>query len=473
MTTDLDSRQGATTLIRTFKGAISTPESTDYNHARSVWNKDANKYPIAVLRPADVDDVVAAVRFARDADVPVAVRCGGHSYQGHSTCNGGVVIDLSANMGLVELRADSLSVRAQGGALLGAVDRTLVPAGRVMPAGIVSHTGLGGLALGGGIGHLTRSLGLTCDQFIRLQVVTASGEVVYASETENPDLFWALRGGGGNFGIVTEFECRTHPLGPIQSGMLVYRMDDAVETIASIADLMPHAPRELGIILALAIKPERTPLAGVADAAERYVGVNVVYRGNAEDDILRELRAACGKPLHDSIGEADYIALQTRLDAVSEHGVGWYMKSGHARNLNAGLIECMAEGAMNFQAIASPDVHREVYAVQALGGAASDIAEDATAYSGRDAQWHCAVEVGYTTSEERERIVTWTKNSWADTEKHLDMRTSYVNLNFEDGPEAVENVYGAWKLDRLRRVKAEFDPDNVFNLNVNIAPEIR
>ena len=469
--TALASTASGASFARTFKGTISTRDCSDYDTARAVWNSDANRYPLAVVRPTDVEDVVAAVRFAREAAVPLAVRCGGHSYQGHSTCDGGVVIDLSAHMGHVRLAADASAVHAHGGARLGAVDRATLAAGRVVPAGIVSHTGLGGLALGGGIGHLTRSFGLTCDQFVRLEVVTAAGDVVHASDTENPELFWALQGGGGNFGVVTDFECRTHQLGPIQSGLLVYPMEQAADRIRTIAELMDHMPRELSVILSLAIRPDRTPLAGTVNAASRFLGVYVTYRGNPDDDALRELRAA-GSPVHDSVQPADYLQVQQRFDAVSQHGVGWYMKSGHARALNADLVEIMVENAMAFQAVAAADVHREVYAIQSLGGAASDVAEDASAYSGRDAQWHCAIEVGYLSAEERERIVGWTRQSWARTEQHLDMATSYVNLNFEDGPEAVQKVYGAHKVDRLRRVKAEFDPDNVFNLNVNIAPAI-
>ncbi|HKY82115.1 MAG TPA: BBE domain-containing protein [Sphingobium sp.] len=290
-----------------------------------------------------------------------------------------------------------------------------------------------------------------------------------SARNENADLFWALRGGGGNFGIVTDFELRTHELGPLQGGPLFYRMDDAVEVIQDLSALMKDAPREMSLTMALAIKPGMTPMASEFSEDDRLLMVNVVHRGGAEDEILRAVRS-CKPALYDFVGDLDFLDLQRRLDQVSQHGVGWYMKSGHAKTLGSGLIEQMVTNSMEYQRIASPDVLREVYAIQSLGGAASDVAEEDTAYSGRDAQWHCAVEVGFMDQEERDKVVAWTKSTWAETEKHLDLKTSYVNMNFEEGKGALENVYGASKLERLRAVKAAYDPENFFRLNTNIQP---
>lgn len=461
----LDNVAGGPGFLRRFKGEVITPASPTYDQARAIWNGDINRFPLAIVRPVDDADVVAAVQFARHAELLTAVRSGGHSYQGHSTCDDGLVIDMS-NIRNVRLDPSTRIVSAQGGVLLRDVDNVTLSQGLVMPAGIVSHTGLAGLALGGGIGYLTPSFGMTCDQFVRLRVVTASGNVIEASETENPDLFWALRGGGGNFGIVTNFECRTHELGEVQIGTLVYAMDDAADVIAALSELMKGAPRELSLVIMLGVDPAVT-LGG--PPGERMLAVLVIYRGGAGDPILRELRS-CGKPVFDAIQTGDFHTLQQRADDVAPHGVGWYMKSGHARELSRDLIERLLANARDFRDVASPDVQREVYAIQSLGGAASDIAEADTAYGGRQARWHVAIEVGFKTPAERDRIVTWTKEAWAKTEPQLDLKTSYVNLNFEDGQRALDQVYGPHKLSRLRKIKATYDPDNFFRLNTNITP---
>lgn len=466
--TEFYGKPGANTFKSKFRGDVITADSTEYEALRRIWNNDADRYPLAIVQPLDVDDVITAVRFGREANLLTAVRCGGHSYQGYSTCDGGLVIDLSKYMNKVSYDEKTQCVRAQGGALLGKVDQTLVPIGRVVPAGIVSHTGLSGLALGGGIGYLTRSFGMTCDQFVRLEVITADGERVYASESEHPDLFWALRGGGGNFGIVTEFELRTHELGPVQSGGLIYPMENAVEIIEELVRLVEAAPRTLSIWFGLAVKPAVFELEGYPDDARLLLAL-VVYRGEPDDDVLKAVRS-CGNPMIDAITGDSFLALQKRLDIASQHGVGWYMKSGHVVKMSTSLIERLVSGAMEYQDISSPLVEREVYGISAIGGAANDVGEGETAYSGRGANWHLAIEVGFTNPEERERVVSWTKQDWAKTEKLLDMKTSYVNMNFEEDGDALKKVYGSDKLKRLRGVKAKYDPDNFFRMNSNIVP---
>ncbi|MDT2006558.1 FAD-binding oxidoreductase [Rhodococcus opacus] len=448
-------------------GEVVTASSDDYDDARAIWNGDVDRRPLAVVRAAGVDDVVNTVHYAREADLPLAVRGGGHSYPGHSTCDDGLVIDLS-RMRSVELDPHTEYVNAQGGALLGSVDNVTVPRGLVTPAGIVSHTGLGGLALGGGIGYTTRSFGLTCDQFVRLRIVTASGEVLWVSETENPDLFWALRGGGGNFGVVTDFVLRTHKLGPVYSGRLFYRMSDAVDVIVGVSEIMKRAPRETSVTFSLGINPAATPLAD-SGLGERLLAINIVHRGEPDHDIIGEIRAF-RKALFDNVKTQDFLSIQRYYDKVSDRGFGWYMKSGHTRELSRGFAERMVESCLEYRKIASPSVPKEVYAIQSLGGAASDVPEDASAYSGRAAQWHCAIEVGFTTADERDRIVDWTKETWSETQKHLDMKTSYVNLSFDDGD--LTSVYGEQKLQRLQKIKGVYDPDNLFKFNTNIEPNV-
>lgn len=466
MTTD-DLLRGSA-FVRAFKGDVITAESSEYAVARKLWNGDIDRKPLAIVKAHDDADVVAALQFAVDNGLPVAVRGGGHSYPGHSMCDDGITIDLSR---MRDVAVDVFRHRATigGGALLGSVDSALVPLGQVMPAGVVSHTGMPGLALGGGVGYLSRSFGLTCDQFVRLRVVTVGGDVVHASADENPDLFWALRGGGGNFGVVTEFECRTHDLGPVQSGFLAFRVSDAPDTMLALDEVLQAGPRELSIACTLGVSAERFGLQD--EVAERLMVVLVVYRGGADDRVLNEIRHV-GRPLVDTIATANFLDIQTMSDEAAVAGIGWYMKSGYTQQLSRGLLEWMAENSVDYQDnVSSPEVNREVYALQSLGGAIKDVGEADTAYSGRSANWHAAVEVGFTTPAERERIVPWVRRSWETTQSLLDMKTSYVNLNFEEGPDRLrDEIFGVEKFRRLQAVKAEYDPQNVLALNWNIPP---
>lgn len=458
---------GSASFRRAFNGDVITAASSTYDEARRLWNGDIDRKPVAIVKAVSDADVSAAIRFARESGLPLGVRGGGHSYPGHSMVEGGIVIDLS-RMGGVVPDPTAKRVKIGGGALLGNVDRALYQHGQVMPAGVVSHTGMPGLALGGGVGYLSRSFGLTCDQFIRLRVVTSEGEVVHASATENADLFWALRGGGGNFGVVTEFECKTHTLGPLQAGALVYRMSDAPDTCLALNQVLQAGPRELMLAFSQGYDPERFGLQG-----ERLLVVFVVYRGNAEDPILAELRAT-RQPLIDTISHADWIAQQTMHDDAAVPGIGWYMKSGFTRSLSRELLERIAEDSVEYRSnVSSPLVGREVYTLQSLGGAIQDVDEAASAYSGREALWQGAIEAGFTTQEERDRIVPWVKQAWTRTRELMDLKTSYVNLNFEEGEGGVDplvEVFGAEKYARLQQIKTAWDPNNLFRHNFNVKP---
>lgn len=460
---------GGAAFQRAFKGDIVTPKSPAYDEARRVWNGDIDRRPLAVVKATDDADVAAALRLAVDNGLPLAVRGGGHSYRGHSVCDAGLTIDLSRMRDVVP-DAGRQRVTIGGGALLGNVDGALVPLGQVMPAGVVSHTGMPGLALGGGVGYLSRQLGLTCDQFIRLRVVTADGDVLHASDEENPDLFWALRGGGGNFGVVTEFECGTHTLGPVQAGALVFRVSEAPDIILALSEVLQAGPRELSMYCSYGVAPERFGLAGQT-GGERLLSVYVVYRGNPEDAILTELRHR-RKPLRDTVTTADYLTVQRLYDKIAVAGTGWYVKSGYTREITRPLLEWMAENSVEYRtAIASPEVEWGVYTLATLGGAVQDVPEADSAYSGREANWHVAIEAGFTTPGERSRIVPWLRGTWEKTQPMLDMKTSYVNLNCDEGPSRLEkDIFGPEKFTRLQRVKSEYDPANVFSSNWNIPP---
>lgn len=462
----IDALPGASAFTRAFKGDIITAETPEYDVARRLWNGDIDKKPLAVVKANDDADVAAAIRFARESGTPLGVKGGGHSYPGHSMVTDGLVIDLS-RISTVTADPERNRVTAGGGTLLGAVDRATFAHGQVMPAGVVSHTGLPGLALGGGVGWMSRSFGLTCDQFIRLRMVTAEGEVVHVSREENPELFWALRGGGGNFGVVTEFECRTYELGPLQVGALVYPMEGAADTCLALNEFLQAGPRQLGLSFSLGIEPEV-----VGRTGERVLVVYVTYRGNADDQILADLRKV-RKPLLDTIVPTNWLELQTRSDKEAKAGVGWYMKSGFTRELSRELLELTAENAIEYRSnISSPKVGREVYTLQALGGAIQDLDENDAAYSGRAALWHGAIEAGFTTPEERERIVPWIRDAWKRTRPLMDMTNSYVNLNFEEGEgnDPLIDVFGEEKYARLQQVKTDWDPTNLFRHNFNIKP---
>jgi FAD/FMN-containing dehydrogenase len=463
----IESQANWNSFLAEFSGDVSLPQSAEYDDARTIWNAAFDRCPLAVLRPATVQDVAAAVRFAREADLPTAVRSGGHSYPGHSTCDDGVIIDLS-RLRAIDMDLARGSVRAGAGVLLGEVDRATLEFGQVVPAGIVSHTGLAGLALGGGIGYLTRSFGLTCDQFIQLEVVTADGEIVYASEDENPDLLWGLRGGGGNFGIVTEFELRTHSLGEFYAGHLLYRISE-IETAAAIAGMVERGPRDLSAFLTFGMDP-RTFGLEIADA-EPLFGAMVVYRGAEDDEPLRELRSV-GNPVLDTVGPIPFADWQSQLDVRSGPGVGWYMKSKHTQKMTEPLLQKMADVSVAYRDVAAPGmIDRGVFSFQPIGGAAADVSEDDSAYSGRRAQWHTAIEVGFNTPDDGARLSEWVRERWSEIEPLHDLSTSYVNMMVDERAESVEDVYGAHKLERLRRVKVQYDPTNFFRLNSNIAPE--
>ncbi|WP_021591374.1 FAD-binding oxidoreductase [Actinomadura welshii] len=454
----------STRLIDGFEGDLVGPDHPEYERLRRIWNGDIDRRPALIAMCRSAGDVALAIRHAREAGLVVAVRSGGHSYPGHSVCEGGVVIDLS-NMNQVVFAEDGTTVHVGAGALLGTVDRATVARGRVVPAGIVSHTGFAGLALGGGMGYLTRSHGMTCDHLTGFTVVTADGEIVRADTDHHPDLFWALRGGGGNFGVVTEFECRTSPVPPLCVGHLFYPADRAVETFESVRDLVEAGTRALTVRL---VSGMTAP--GENGAHERdVVGVRVIYQGHPDDKALSELRQI-GDPVLNDIRVSSYLRLQTEFDEFSQRGIGWYMKSGHTRKLTRDGLAAMIEATHSHQRVASDHVLRSVHSIASLGGAASDMPETATAYSGRDAGWHFAVEVGFTTEEERRRIVGNTRAAWAKIEPHLDMETSYVNMLFEEQLASMEKVYGTEKFTKLRRIKTTYDPANVFRHNANIPP---
>src|SRR5215207_2513987 len=362
-----------------FRGELLRPGDPGYEDARKVWNGSINRLPALIARCAGVADVIASVKFAKDTGLLVAVRGGGHSYPGHSVCDGGLVIDLSLMKG-IRVDPQARRVRAQAGVLLGELDRETQEFGMAVPSGIVTHTGLSGLALGGGINWLMRKYGLTIDQLLSVDLVTAEGELVKASETENPELFWGLRGGGGNFGIVTEFEFRLNPVGPIVlAGPIYWPMAEAPALLRFYREWIAEAPDELMTI----VMQRRAPAVDFLPAelhGQLIVAVTCCYAGAIEDgeEVLRPLKRF-GSPLLDLCRPKPYVDHQSMFDAAYPHGWHYYFRACDVAQLTDDVIDVMVEHGNR---IVSPVT---TVGLWQMGGAIARVDDSATAFNGRHA----------------------------------------------------------------------------------------
>jgi hypothetical protein len=362
-----------------FQGQLFEPGHPNYDEARKVWNGMIDRYPALIARCQGVSDVVAAIRVAREQDLLVAVRGGGHNVAGTAVCDDGLVIDLSAMKGL---RVDPIerTARAEAGLLWGEFDRETQSFGLATTGGIVTHTGLAGLTLGGGLGWLMRKHGLTCDNLLEADVVTAEGRFLKAGETENEDLFWAIRGGGGNFGVVTSFKFRLHPLGPrVLAGPVVYRAEEGASVLRAYRELVADAPDELGTTVTLRYAPP-VPWLPAAIHGQPVVIVAGCYAGPLEEaeKVMAPLRTL-GHPLADALRPTTYVANQGLLDAGVPHGRHYYWKSHNTDELTDGCISALLEHAWSARSKMSYTI------IFHLGGAVGRVSEDAMAYSGRTA----------------------------------------------------------------------------------------
>jgi FAD/FMN-containing dehydrogenase len=409
--------------------------------------------------------VVAAVRFARDQDLSIAIRGGGHNVAGTAVCDDGIVIDLSA---MRAVRVDPVGRRAwvQGGALWGDVDRETQADGLATTGGIVSHTGVAGLTLGGGVGWLMRKHGLTIDNLLAADVVTADGERLHASADEHPDLFWGLRGGGGNFGVVTSFEFRLHPVGPtVLAGPILWDARDAREVLRFYRDFIREAPDELGTVVRFGAAP---PLP-VIPAELRWrpvLMIGMCYAGPIEDGerTLRPLRA-CRRPLLDLVGPTPYVGFQSALDSTVVHGWNYYWKSTHLPELSDDLIDVLVEHAFSSS---SP---RSYVAMFHLKGAVSRVVEGVTAFGNRQASHAITLDGVWRPGEDLgDQETAWTRKFFAALGRFRE--GVYVNfLGGDEDPGRIREAYGDSVYARLVEVKTAYDPDNVFHHNQNIIPD--
>jgi FAD/FMN-containing dehydrogenase len=446
----LNTRMEFSAFKRTFPGEVVLPGDEGYDGARAVWNRMVDRRPAAVVRPTRADEVIAALRFARESDLQIAVRGGGHSIPGLSTCDDGMVIDLSRLRG-AQVDPERRIARVGGGSLLGELDDAAQAVGLVCPVGVVSHTGVAGLTLGGGMGRLQRRFGLTIDNLRAVELVTADGRLVRSSEDENPELFWGLRGAGANFGIATAFEFGLHPFdGTVTHGAVAHPIERLDEVVAIFRDAVESGPDELMPTLAV---------------SGSNVSISVLHSGSAEqaERDLADLRAF-GPPASDTIETKPYLLAQRLDDGEMEWGHRFYMKSAFVRALPTEVVRRCAD-----LLAAAPAGTECVLSTWAWGGAIASVPEDGTAFTGREASYWVSAEAQWDDRDLDAACREWVRDTIAEVMPHaLDGR--YVNDVAEAGTD-VRSVYGDAKYDRLVALKGAWDPDNVFRLNQNIPPE--
>lgn len=429
-------------------GEIIDAAHDEYDRTRRVWNAMVDRHPAVIVRANGVADVEQVVATAAEHGALLAVRGGGHSFPGFSTCDGGIMLDLS-QMNAIEVDRSSLRATVSGGALLRDLDTACVPYGLVVPAGLISHTGVGGLTLGGGMGWLSRRLGLTIDSLVAADLVTADGRTRRVSAEADPDLFWAIRGGGGNFGVVTTFVFRMHELGHVLIGSWVYPVAEAPKVLARYRELVAYAPRALSS-------------AFIFTSTELLM--TAVWSGqaaNAEAAIMPY--GKLGKPDTGSIGSLSFVELQRRSDESMAWNRRYYAKGGYFKEIDGHIIECMVDSIAN-----APSSNAEVYVLH-LGGAVSDIDDEATAYTGRAAGHYWIAESGWDSKRDDDMFVTWSRRAATRLAEHS-MRGNYINEQGDFGKEVALQAYGEGKYHRLAALKAQYDPANLFRLNQNIEP---
>ena len=453
------------TLATDFIGELVRPGDAGYDDVRKIWNGNIDRRPALIARCRGVADVMAAVRFAREQDALTSVRGGGHAVAGYALCDDGVVIDLSLMTGS---RVDPLAqtARVEGGCLNSHVDRESQVFGLAVTGGIVSHTGIAGLTLGGGIGHLMRKFGLSIDNLRSCDVVTADGELVVASEQENPDLFWGLRGGGGNYGIVTSFEFQLHPLGPtVLAGLLAWPMDDAHRVLRFLREFAADAPDEVGIMANLRLAP---PMPFVPEElhGKPIVALVPTYAGPVEDGerVLGVIKDELGAPAVDTLVPKPYTTHQKMFDPAVPHGQHYYWKSHKLGPLTDDIIDVVAEHAAQ---ITSPAGTVPIFT---QGGAVARVPESATAFPNRDAAHDINIVAAWAPDDpEPDRHISWVRSFFTALEPYS--KGLYVNFIDEDSADRVRaGAYSAEQWDRLVSLKAKYDPTNFFRMNANIPP---
>lgn len=455
--------QAVEQLRSALQGSLLAPGAPGYDESRTIWNAMIDRRPGLIVRCAATADVALAVRFAREHDLLLAVRGGGHSIAGNGVCEGGLMIDLSP-MKAVRVDPAARTARVEGGATLADFDREAQAAGLATPLGINSTTGVAGLTLGGGFGWLSRKFGLTIDNLLSAEVVTAKGEVVRASSDENPDLFWAIRGGGGNFGVVASFEFRLHRVGPeVLSGLIIHPLDAARDVLRFYRDFLPTTPEEFVCWFVLRKAPP-LPFLPAEWHGREILALAVCYSGSslAEGERIAAPLRGFGKPIADVIAPQPFAAWQTILDPLLTPGFRNYWKSHDFGEVSDGLIDVLIAHARKL-----PDPNTEIAFAQ-LGGAVGRVANDATAYGHRDGQFVLNVHGRWQDRAKDGACIGWARDLFQAAAPFATGNV-YVNFLTQDEGDRVRAAYGR-NYDRLSQLKSKYDPGNLFRLNQNIRP---
>ena len=444
------------------RGEIVGREHPEYDLQRKIWNGSFDRRPALIARCAGAADVIRAVKFGRQTELPVAVRGGGHSFPGLSVADDALLIDLGPMKG-VRVDPEARTARVQAGVLLGELDTETQAFGLAAPSGIVTHTGVAGLTLGGGIGWIQRKHGLSIDHLRSVDLVTADGELVKASAEENEDLFWGIRGGGGNFGIVTEFEFDLVPLGPtVLAGPIFWAMEDSPAVLRFYRDWVAEAPDEL---MTIVIHRKAPPLPFVPEElhGKPVVMVACCWAGDIEEGekFIRPLKEF-GNVVADVCVPKPYLTHQAMFDPSFVPGRWYYFKSCDVPALTDEIIDITVERSLQ---ISSPLTS---FPIWQMGGAVSQVGEDETAFGGRNAVFTYNIGASTATAEGFDEEREWVRNFWSALEPWHE--TVYVNFLGDEGEERVRTAYGAEKYDRLRALKRKYDPDNFFRINQNIPP---
>lgn len=445
------------------RGEMFTPDDEGYDEARAVYNAMHDRRPKVIVRAVDDADVIAGIQFSRESDLDLAVRGGGHSVPGYGTCDDGLVLDLG-RIRYVRVDPARRTARVGGGAVLGDLDHASHAFALATPAGFNSTTGVGGLTLGGGIGaYLSRKHGLTCDNLISADVVTAEGKRVTASADENDDLFWALRGGGGNFGVVTSFEFQLHPLPNVVAGPIFYELDAAPDVMRVFRDYTAEAPRELGGFFGFHIAP---PLPFIPEDrhGDTLCAIVASWCGAPEraDEIMKPLKDA-GPVVAEHVGPIPYPALQSAFDALLPPGSQQYWKSDFVRDLTDEAIDAHMEHGPKVPYVSST-MH-----LYLMDGAVQDVDVEETAFPVRDARFSMNIAGIWPDPKDNEENISWVRNYYETLHPYSGYEGGYTNFMAGDDQDRVRENYGG-HYDRLKKIKALWDPDNVFRLNQNIEP---
>jgi len=449
-------------LKESLRGKVLTSESDQYNETRAIWNAMIDKRPALIVRCASAADVMRAVRFAGEHKLLVAVRGAGHNIAGNAVCDGGMMIDLLP-MKSVRIDAKGMTARVEPGVTLGELDRDTQAFGLATPVGINSTTGIAGLTLGGGFGWLSRKLGLTIDNLISADVVTAAGELVKASATDNADLFWGIRGGGGNFGVVTSFEFRLHKVGPeVFAGLIVHPLDAAKDVLRFYRDFIKTTPQEFVCWFVMRMAPP-LPFLPPEWHGKHVLALALCYSGDMKDAerIAKPLRSF-GKPVGEHIGPMPFVAWQTILDPLLTPGMRNYWKSHDFREASDGLIDVLIAHARKI-----PDPQSEIAFAQ-LGEGVTRISKEATAYTHRDAQFVMNVHGRWDNPASDAKCISWARELFQAAAPFA-TGGAYVNFMTQEEQDRVRSAYGS-NYDRLVTLKKKYDPNNLFRLNQNIQP---